>query len=106
MKKKPENLIKMEIPPLFADEVIVVTPVKAVKHGKKVEKEGHVVLIFVDMLTQKAVARIVLSKNTAKSLKRVLSRVLTKLERDLKSERIPATKIELEEAKQNSRYIG
>jgi hypothetical protein len=58
------------------------------------------------MLTQKAVARIVLSKNTAKSLKRVLSRVLTKLERDLKSQKIPNTKIEVKEVKPDSRYIG
>lgn len=90
MKKLHENIAKGDVKPLFADEVVVITPVRAIKEKNQVKKEGHVVLVFMDMLGQQPVAKIVLSKTTAQSFSRILGNVLTKLEKDLKSKDMPA----------------
>jgi hypothetical protein len=90
MKKLQENLSKSDIKPLFADEVIVITPVRAIKEKKTVKKEGHVVFVFMDMLSQQPIAKIVLSKTTAQSFNKILGNVLVKLEKDLKSKDMPA----------------
>jgi len=88
-KNIQENIIKFPIKPLFADDVIVITPIKAMKINKKVKKEGHVVLLFVDMLNQQPISKIIISESTAESLKKVLIKVLNKLEKDLASDDIP-----------------
>jgi hypothetical protein len=89
MNKVQENITKSDIKPLFADDVVVITPVKATKNGKKVKKEAHVVFIFMDMLSQQPVSKVVISKTTAESLKNVLAKVLAKLDSDLKSNEMP-----------------
>lgn len=89
MNKVQENISKSDVKPLFADDVVVITPVKATKIGKKVRKEGHVVMIFMDMVSQQPVSKIVLSKTTSESLKNVLIKVLDKLDKDLKSNEMP-----------------
>lgn len=89
MKKIEENVMKSDVKPYFADDVVVVTPVKAIKDGKKVRKEGHVVFIFMDMLSQQPITKVAVSKTTAESLKNVLVKVLAKMEKDLKSKEIP-----------------
>lgn len=89
MNKVQENIAKSDIKQLFADDVVVITPVKAVKEGKKIQKEGHVVFIFMDMLSQQPVAKIAMSKTTADSLKNIMVKVMTKLEKDLKSNEMP-----------------
>ena len=89
MKKLQESLLKSDIKPLFADEVAVVTPVRATKEKGQVRKEGHVVLIFMDMLSQQPVSKIVLSRTTAQSFSKILTNVLAKLEKDLKSRQMP-----------------
>lgn len=89
MNKVQENIAKSDIKQLFADDVVVVTPLKAVKEGKKIKKEGHVVFIFMDMLSQQPVAKIAMSKTTAESLKNIMIKVMAKLEKDLKSSEMP-----------------
>lgn len=89
MKKLQESLMKSDLNPLFADEVVVVTPVRATKEKNQVKKEGHVVLVFMDMLSQKPVSKIVLSKTTAHSFSKILVNVLAKLEKDLKNKQMP-----------------
>lgn len=74
----------------FADDIIVVTPVKATKEKGKVKKEGHVVFIFMDMLSQHPVAKVAVSKSTAESLRNVLVKVLAKLDKDLKNSSMPS----------------
>jgi hypothetical protein len=93
MKKIEENVMKSDIKPYFADDVIVVTPIKAIKEGKKIRKEGHVVFIFADMLSQQPIAKIAVSKTTAESLKNVLSKVLAKMDKDLKSRDMPQPEV-------------
>jgi len=106
IKKIQENLIKSDIKPLFADDVVVVTPVKAIKEGNKLKKEGHIVFIFVDMLNQQPIAKIVLSKTTAESFKKILTKVLIKLDKDLKSSELPKTIISDQAKTESTKYIG
>ena len=92
MKKVPEAVFQTDIKPTFADDIIIVTPVKSVKSKEKVSKEAHVVLIFMDMLSKKPVSKMVIRKTTAESLKKVLTKVLANLEKDLKSTQVPKPK--------------
>ncbi len=100
-----EILKRSKTKPIFADEVIVVTPMKAVKRGKRTEKEGHVVLFFVDMLLKRAIAQIVLSPSTARSLKEVLDRVLKNYEKELKRKGKAKKKRSEGEVQQKTKYI-
>jgi len=100
-----EILKRSKTKPMFADEVIVVTPMKAIKRGKQTKKEGHVVLFFVDMLLKRAIAQIVLSPYTAYSLKEVLERVLSNYERELKRRGGMKKQKSVGEARQKTEYI-
>lgn len=97
--------------PVFADEVIVASKIKAFKKegdGKHVEKEGNIELIFLDQLSQppKAISRIVISKSTAKGLFNILGENLEKMEKDLKDKSMPKQQPIRIEARQDKGYLG
>jgi len=100
-----------KVSPLFADEVIVASKIKAFKREndpKHVEKEGNIELIFLDQLSQppRAISRVVVSKSTAKGLLKVLNDNIQKMEIDLKDKSMPKQpSIELK-PKQDKGYLG
>ena len=100
------NGMPTSVVPVFADEVMVGTVVKANKENDTVRKEGQVRLNFIDMFRRQAVAEIVISPITAKNLVKILEENLSKLEADLKSKEMPQQpKIE-EKSTDNISYIG
>ena len=99
--------IDPSIKPIFADEVVVARMVKQEnRKSGKIVKEGNLSLIFLDALGNKAVARITLSKTTAKSLAQVLKINVKDLEKELRNKKnlkhIPSSK----ESITNENYIG
>ncbi len=97
--------------PIFADEAMVVSRVKAKKDGEKVAgKEGHIEVIFVDQLgaQPRAISRVVMSRNTAEGLQKILSNNVEKLDAELKSKKMPQQKKpEKSEASKNDKgYLG
>ena len=100
--KKIKIKFKQNVNPLFADEVMVGIGVKATKRNERIEKEGYVRLGFIDMAKKEVFAEVILSRITAKALVEILKKNLEKLEKELKSEKVP--KIETKESEFN--YIG
>ncbi|MBU2522965.1 MAG: hypothetical protein KKE23_01590 [Nanoarchaeota archaeon] len=95
--------------PLFADEVLIASKIKAFKDDKKVEKEGVIELLFLDQLSSppKAISRIVISRATAKSLLKVLDENVKKMEKDLKDKNLPKTPIKVDAPKHSEKgYFG
>ncbi|MDE1860518.1 MAG: hypothetical protein KGH72_02255 [Candidatus Micrarchaeota archaeon] len=84
------NMAKSKLKPVFADEVGIVLKVKANKNEKgDVEKEGHVELIFLDMVKQQPIGEYILSKSTAKALVGTLSQSLINLDKELANKSMP-----------------
>ena len=84
--------IDPSVKPLFADEVAVACTIKQEKDEKgNLKKEGFVSLIFLDMVTRSTVARVTLSKTTAKALSKLLKNNVQDMEKKLlsKTEEIP-----------------
>ncbi len=111
-EQKTEKSIAIDIKraiPIFSDNVIVANIIKthdSGKKGKKVQKEGHVTLIFVDTLSHSAVARIVVSKQTADALLKALGESLEKFDREIRSKE-KKNKIETTVAeKRKTQYLG
>lgn len=96
--------------PLFADEVVVASKIKAFKDDKnRVEKEGNIELIFLDQLSNppRAISRVVVSRVTAKSLLKVLNENVQKLEKDLKDRNMPKMPVRVEAPKHSEKdYLG
>ena len=94
--------------PIFADEVLVASRIKALKDDKKLEKEGNVELIFLDQLSHppKAISRVVVNRATAKSLVKVLGENIQKLEKDIKDKSLPKPNIPHAVPKQDKGYLG
>lgn len=97
--------------PIFADNVIVANVIKSEqqtqgKKNKRYEKEGYVTLIFVDNLSHSAIARVVVSRQTAEALQKTMDESLKKFDKELKSKekknKIEATVVE----KGKARYLG
>jgi len=93
--------------PLFADEVIVASKIKAFKDEKKVEKEGNIELIFLDQLAvpPKAISRVVVSRHTAQGLLKILNENLQKMDKDLKDRSMPKQQVP-QIQKQEKNYLG
>jgi hypothetical protein len=100
------NNMPTYVVPIFADEVMVGTLVKAVKEGNDVRKEGQVRLNFIDMFRRQSVAEIVISPITARNLVRILEENLNKLEADLKSSELPPQQKIEGGSTENISYIG
>lgn len=107
MQAVQKHLSESNLKPIFADEVMVARAVKAIPIAKaKVEKEGHVYLIFVDRLSQRPIAKIVLSPSTAKGLTNALGENLRELEIELKDKTLPKSpEVKISQPKENG-YIG
>lgn len=98
-----------KIRPLFADEVVVASKIKAYKQGeKKVAKEGNIEIIFVDQLAvpPRAISRIVVTMHTAESLMKILGENLDKMEKDLKDKSMPKQAQQITEVKRDKNYLG
>ena len=105
MKQAQQNIMKSRMPPIFADEAVIITPIRAMKDKDgKITKEGHVVVVFVDMTTQQPVSKIAMTTTTAKNLERALTNSIERLEKDLKSKDIPIKPTEVTET--STKYIG
>ncbi len=96
------------VKPLFADEVLVASKIKAFKGEKRVEKEGNIELIFLDQLTQppRAIARVVVSKHTADNFLRILGENVQKMDKDLKDKSMPKQQAPQIEVKKDKGYLG
>lgn len=91
LKNIQQNIAASSIRPVYADEVVVAHTVKAgTDQTKKVSKEGHIHLVFIDMTTQKPVDKVVLSPITARGLLKALTESLVKIDRELKSKKLSA----------------
>lgn len=113
-EQKTEKSIAIDIKrtiPIFSDNVIVANLIKTHDSekkgkGKKLQKEGYVTLIFVDTLSHSAVARIVVSKQTADALLKALDESLEKFDKELRSKE-KKNKIETTVAeKRKTQYLG
>ena len=88
MEQKQQMNINIDpsVKPLFSDEVAVACSIKQEKDEKgNFKKEGFVSLIFIDMMTQSTVARVTLSKMTAKALCKILKTNVEDMEKKLLS---------------------
>lgn len=99
--------------PVFADEVMVVSRIKAKKESEKpnsaVSKEGFIEVIFLDQLSQppKAISRVVLSKQTAESLHKILLENVNKMDAELKSKKLPPKpEVKEKKADRDQKYLG
>ena len=91
----------------FADEVLISANVKARKIKKNIDKEGFVRLLFLNMTNHEPVSEIVLSRFTAERLLFSLKDALGKLEKEMKSKKMPSKKVFKPSKKKTSlNYMG
>lgn len=89
-EQKQMNINFVDTKPIFADDVALIIRVKAAKSEKgDIEKEGQMMLVFIDMIKSQALGEFVISKNTAKSLVKLLSDNIVTLEKQLLDKSIP-----------------
>lgn len=82
--------LQSKAPPLFADEVLVQSGMKYNPDKKaKFRKTGNIRLGFLDMRTRSVIADIVLSPITAENLHRILGEHIVKLDKRMKSKKMP-----------------
>jgi len=85
------NIAALKPKPVFADGTAIALRVKPFKNSKgSLEKECHMEIIFLDMVTQKPVGAFVISKNTAQELVAGLTQNLANLEKELNNKAMPA----------------
>ena len=78
------------IKPIFADEVAVALKINAAKDKKgDIQKDGQIEIIFIDVMTHQAVGAFVITRNTAKSVIKILAQNIEALEKELKSKEMP-----------------
>jgi len=107
MEQKQQMNINIDpsVKPLYADEVAVACSIKQEKDEKdNFKKEGVVSLIFIDIITQSTVARVTLSKTTAKALSNILKTNIEDMEKKLLS-KVEETPIKIEGTSSKD-YIG
>ncbi len=76
--------------PIFSDQIRLALRVNAIKNEKgSVEKEGHIMLIFMDGMKNQVLGEFVLTKNTAKSLVTILTENITNLEKQRSDKSMP-----------------
>ncbi len=89
-EQKQGGIKFVDTKPIFADEIALVLKVKATKDDKgKIEKEGQITFIFMDMMKRQALGEFVVTKNTAKALIKVLSENIVNLEKQLADKSMP-----------------
>lgn len=92
--------------PLFAHDVLLSTIYKTHKTKRgKIKKEAHTELIFIDIISKQAVARIALPFNVINILPKLFSDNIKKIKKELKSKEIPKKeKVEIKSS--NASYLG
>ena len=85
LAKVMENVKTSQLKPIFANEIIVSSMVKAVKSKDSTEKEAQVILMFVDMTTLQPIGKYVITVSTAHGLVNAMKGHLEGLEKQLKS---------------------
>ena len=99
------KISESKIKPLFADEILISANIKARKKKKTIEKEGLVRLLFLSITNNEPVSEIVLSRFTAERLAFSLVDSLKKLEKELKSKKMPKQKV-IKSGKKKLNYMG
>ncbi|MBI4441685.1 hypothetical protein HY639_05945 [Candidatus Woesearchaeota archaeon] len=100
------NLTTSDLKPVFADDVLVGQTIKQNKlPDGKMEKEGVITFFFLDMMTQKPIAKVVISRLTAQNLHNLLGDTLQKMIEELKSEKETVHKVSIQ-AQEKHGYIG
>ena len=92
--------------PIFAHDIVISTVYKTNKTKRgKIKKEAHPELLFVDIISKQAVARIALPFTVLEVLPQLFSDNIKKIKKELKSEEMPKKqKIEIEST--NASYLG
>lgn len=87
------NIANSDLKPIFADGTAIVMRVKTFKNPEngELEKDGHIEIVFLDMMKRKPIGEFVIGKNSAKELIDGLSQNIANLERELKSKELPKT---------------
>ncbi len=100
------NLATTDIKPIYADDVLIGQTIKQNKLPEgTMEKEGLVSFFFLDMMTQKPVAKIVISRITAQQLHHLLGDTLQKMAAELKSNKETVYNVQIQPEKHTG-YIG
>lgn len=89
MSKLKQNIQSSELDPVFADEVLIMRNIKIHKESKDFKKEGHIALLFVDMMNARPTGKFILSLTTASQLHAVLGKEIEAMKKDLKSKFVP-----------------
>ncbi len=95
-----------EITPVYADDVLIGQTIKQNKlPDGTLEKEGLITFFFIDMITQKPVAKIVTSRITAQQFNHLLGDTLQKMNTELRSNKETVYNVHIEPEKHTG-YIG
>ncbi len=86
------------VKPLFADEVMLGITVKATKtEDGVIKKEGLIRLSFLDVVRGQLLSEVVITPTTAKSLAKILNNDLKRMDKELKSKKLPEKPLVKEE---------
>jgi hypothetical protein len=85
LTKVLENSRTSELKPIFANEIIISSMVKAVKSKDGIEKEAQIILMFVDMTNLQPIGKFIITVSTANGLVNALRGHLENLDKELKS---------------------
>ena len=78
------------IKPIFADEVAIALKINAAKdENGNIHKDSQIEIIFIDVMTHQAVGAFVITRNTAKSVLKILGQNIEALDKELKSKEMP-----------------
>lgn len=85
------NIANSSLKPIFADGTAIVMRVKTFKNpaNGEIEKDGHIGIVFLDMMKRQPIGEFVIGKNSAKELIDGLSQNIANLEKELKSKSMP-----------------
>ena len=104
-KKKIQ--LQPKSPPLFADEVLVQSGIKYNPDKKaRFRKSGVIRLGFLDMRTRSVISDVVMSPITAENLFRILGEHIVKLDKNLKSKKMPKMPQKTATPTSTQSYIG
>jgi len=92
--------------PVFAHDVMISTIYKTSKTKMgKIKKEAHTELLFIDLISKQAVARVVLPSTVLKVLPQLLTDNFKKIKKELKNKEMPKKqKVEINST--NASYLG
>ena|SRR3989338_7391968 len=102
-----QNLVNTELVPIFADDVLIGQTIKQNKDKDgNLEKEGTISFFFFDMMTQKPVSKVVISRLTAQNLHKLLGDTIEKMNIEIKSNKETAVPVVIQTQDKHVGYIG